>query len=222
MTRRNPIAAAGLVSLCACLLLLPACTFLDGPTAGGPVLLTLSASPQQGTAPLTVGFHATSADGEPCLSYAWDFDETGEELQTTANPSTTHRFARSGEYTVRVTGTDAQGQATDALITVVVENAPPTPSLRMSDDAPVLGEEVLFDATGSIDGDGQVVHFSWAFGDGATAEGPAVRHAYTRLGQFLVRLTITDNEGATATLDHEMTVVEYTSGGCTGGGGVCL
>lgn len=41
--------------------------------------------------------------------------------------------------------------------------------------------------------------FKWDFGDGSTAVGPDVTHAYTKSGGYLVQLTIKDNRGCTNT-----------------------
>jgi PKD repeat protein len=58
------------------------------------------------------------------------------------------------------------------------------------------GEEVAFDASRSKDLDGQLVSYSWDFGDGAIADGPRVTHTYDSAGRYQVRLTITDDSGA--------------------------
>ena len=46
------------------------------------------------------------------------------------------------------------------------------------------------------DGDGDALTFFWEFGDGETAEGAQVEHAFLDAGVFLVRLTVTDVKGA--------------------------
>lgn len=44
------------------------------------------------------------------------------------------------------------------------------------------------------DPDGTVVSYSWNFGDGATATGQSVQHAYARPGRYLVSCTVTDDQ----------------------------
>ena len=67
-----------------------------------------------------------------------------------------------------------------------------------------------FDGSMSIDPDGTVAGYSWNFGDGTTATGPAVDHTFGAPGSYRVTLTVTDSRGATATAS---TVVAVTATG---------
>ncbi len=58
---------------------------------------------------------------------------------------------------------------------------------------------VTFDGRGSYDPDGTIASYSWAFGDGATGNGPVVTHTYAAPGWFNAVLTVTDDAGATGT-----------------------
>ena len=51
---------------------------------------------------------------------------------------------------------------------------------------------VNFDASASTDPDGDVLSFSWDFGDGTTAQGEIVSHMYTNVGSYLATLTAND------------------------------
>jgi hypothetical protein len=55
-----------------------------------------------------------------------------------------------------------------------------------------------FDASATTDSDGTVAGFGWDLGDSATASGPAMSHAFAVAGTYQVKLTATDNDGATA------------------------
>jgi arylsulfatase A-like enzyme/PKD repeat protein len=59
--------------------------------------------------------------------------------------------------------------------------------------------ECTFDGTRSSDLDGSVVSYQWDFGDGTTGSGATVVHDYASSGTYTVHLTVTDDQGATAT-----------------------
>ncbi len=64
------------------------------------------------------------------------------------------------------------------------------------------------DATSSADPDGAITDYRWDFGDGTTATGvkPAT-HAYSRPGNYLVTLTVTDTGNATASRSSTIAAV---------------
>jgi len=71
------------------------------------------------------------------------------------------------------------------------------------------GEAIAFDGSQSYDEDGEIVAYAWDFGDGNTAaEGAAAQltHVYSEAGQYVVTLTVTDNKGATASVQAEVNV----------------
>jgi PKD repeat protein len=70
-------------------------------------------------------------------------------------------------------------------------------SFTYSPKAPVIGEEITFDASSSYDTDGYIVSYNWDFGDGSSAQGPVVTHAYTEAGKHTVTLVVTNSEGLT-------------------------
>ncbi len=53
-----------------------------------------------------------------------------------------------------------------------------------------------FDGSGSSDADGQVVGFSWDFGDGGGGSGSLVSHTFPSEGIYTVALTVEDDDGA--------------------------
>jgi PKD repeat protein len=58
----------------------------------------------------------------------------------------------------------------------------------------------------SSDPDGRVVAWSWSFGDGATATSQNPSHTYGAGGTYTVRLTVTDDRGATGSTSQSVTV----------------
>jgi hypothetical protein len=95
---------------------------------------------------------------------------------------------------VRLSNPDA-GDGTPVLIF--------TPSLRSM----VLGSELLLDASGSYDFDGEITDYAWDLGDGTTGSGMFYSHTYSEEGVYNVTLTLTDNDGKSATGSETIFVI---------------
>ncbi|MDF4805398.1 collagenase, partial [Vibrio parahaemolyticus] len=65
-----------------------------------------------------------------------------------------------------------------------------------------VGESITFSSENSTDTDGQIVSVLWDFGDGTTSTQTQPTHQYGSEGQYTVSLTVTDNDGLTATATH--------------------
>jgi len=65
-----------------------------------------------------------------------------------------------------------------------------------------------FDASATRSGDAlcEACEFEWAFGDGGRATGLIVSHAYQTPGTFTARLTVSDSDGAVATVSVQVIV----------------
>ena len=85
---------------------------------------------------------------------------------------------------------------------IVPVNVPPSASFTFDCSA---GQTCTFDGTGSTDADGTVVAYHWNFGDGFTAEGANVQHAFNLIGNHFVTLTVADN-GGEASLPETKTI----------------
>jgi PKD repeat protein len=143
------------------------------------------------------------------VSYAWDFGDGA----SASGKTTSHAYATAGTYTVRLVVTDDDGATGTTTRSVVVTpptpaNQPPTASFVYSPGSPIAGATVAFDASGSMDPDGAIVSYAWDFGDGGTASGAAVTHAYAFTGTYPVRLAVTDNDGLTDTTTRSIGVGE--------------
>jgi PKD repeat protein len=62
------------------------------------------------------------------------------------------------------------------------------------------------DASKSSDTDGTVASYAWTFGDGTTGAGKTVSHTYATSGTKSVKLTVTDDRGATNSVTTSVTV----------------
>lgn len=65
---------------------------------------------------------------------------------------------------------------------------------------------VTFDGRASSDPDGGALTYRWAFGNGESASGAQVTHAYTSAGAFTATLTVQDPDGASASGSQSISV----------------
>ncbi|MDE9364319.1 PKD domain-containing protein [Luteipulveratus sp. YIM 133132] len=155
---------------------------------------------------LAASFDASgSSDPDGSIaSYAWDF---GDGAAAGSGVSPQHTYAAAGSYPVKLTVTDNDGATTVLTRTVTVEKRPntlPTASFISAEQ----GLTSSFDAAGSSDPDGSIASYAWDFGDGTAAgSGVSPQHTYAQGGTYPVKLTVTDNDGGTATVTRSVTVV---------------
>lgn len=87
------------------------------------------------------------------------------------------------------------------------ENQAPSASFSIDNqEPPRVGTAVSFTANAS-DPDGSVQSYEWNFGDGSTASDSSVSHTYDEPDSVSVRLTVTDDEGASDTTTRAIDVV---------------
>jgi PKD repeat protein len=88
----------------------------------------------------------------------------------------------------------------------------PTPSFTFSPNAPVVEQNVLFDASTSCAGAAPcfstagIVSFNWRFGDGSVGSGETATHFYQTSGTFSVTLTVVNDRGIQASTTKTVTV----------------
>jgi PKD repeat protein len=90
---------------------------------------------------------------------------------------------------------------------ILPPNGTPTASFFFAPTAPSVGTEVLFDASGSSD-DGRIVSYQWNWGDGdaESTSKATIQKDYEAAGTYTVRLTVTDDNGLSASSDQTITV----------------
>jgi Metal-dependent hydrolase len=84
-------------------------------------------------------------------------------------------------------------------------NQPPTVTVSASPTSGIAPLPVSF-SSNSSDPDGSIVSYNWTFGDGQTATQPFTSSTYASAGTYTARLTVTDNQGATASASVVITV----------------
>ncbi|NQS97667.1 MAG: PKD domain-containing protein [candidate division Zixibacteria bacterium] len=135
---------------------------------------------------------SSDADGD-ALNFFWDFGDGG----AAEGQSVTHRYPKTGKYEAVLIVSDMSGQVGNSSLLrfPVWVNLSPVADAGLSIIA-APGEILTFDASESSDPDGEIVRYSWDFGDGSRAEGKTVTHAYKRAEHYSVSLRVEDNSGS--------------------------
>ena len=100
--------------------------------------------------------------------------------------------------------TPSQTSVTGTQTVEEAQAVPPYSVARASKFYAKVGEPIEFDGSLSSDPNGEIVKYIWDFGDGTTAEGVKVSHAYELPGKYIVVLTVEDNEGLVDTNDESL------------------
>jgi len=151
-----------------------------------------------------ISFNASDSydpDGN-ITNYFWDF---GDGTNTTG-VTVDHVYVDDGVYTITLVVTDDDGKTASKSAVKTVSNRPPIALFTENPTIAFTDEIIHFDASSSNDPDGSVISYFWDFGDGTDATGVTVNHAYEDDGVYTVTLTVTDDDGETASKSAVETV----------------
>jgi len=136
------------------------------------------------------------------VKYEWDFDYDGRVFIVGATGRTASMGYPDGPalVTIALQVTDDRGASQIATTQVTVVNVAPT----VEAGGPYVGEvDSLIGMAGTAVDPGFVdqtgLTYRWDFGDGTQGSGPIVSHSYPQAGNYEVKLTVTDKDGAQGT-----------------------
>ena len=97
--------------------------------------------------------------------------------------------------------------------TAIMNRPPPNQAPVARFSAPPTAranDAILFDASESVDPEGDPLIYSWNFGDGSKPEvsWPQIEHRYGVARTYVVRLTVTDHDGASDTASRVVAVAQ--------------
>jgi DNA-binding beta-propeller fold protein YncE/PKD repeat protein len=153
----------------------------------------------------TVNGAASTTDGTAPFNYSWTFGDTGVGWGS----SVTHLYGAVGVYLVTVVVTDAGGGTSSVTSTVTVV-ALPTVTVSVS-PSNITDVNLPITFTGTANGGTTPGNGSWTFGDGTTAAGTTVHHAYTAAGAYFATYHYRDASGSTASQFVAVTVNPTTA-----------
>ncbi len=149
-----------------------------------------------------VHFNDNSYDTDgSVVSWYWEFGDGHNS--TLQNP--THTYPDDGTYTINLTVIDDDGASSASKDNITVRNVPPTADFYYVPPSPDDLDNVSFYDLSS-DADGNVVSYSWEFGDGNTSNEQNPSHTYANNGIYTVKLTVKDDDGASDPVLHSILI----------------
>jgi PKD repeat protein len=181
-----------------------ACSFKGGGGGGSDDSVEITADVQTGVAPLTVEFTGPfERGGNAILLYEWDFGDPDSGANNSSSLRVpTHTYNAPGTYTVTLTTTTSEGDATETLTDFITVDAPVVAPQAFFSAAPLTGDTPLNVSftDQSVPGSSPITDWLWNFGDPAsgsanfrTDQNPT--HLYEFSGSFTVTLTVTTADG---------------------------
>ena len=129
-------------------------------------------------------------------------DSSEESL--TAAIDTTNLDNGSHTLFLRAFNQHRQQGVVSAVEFIISDNNSPTPSFT----ANCIDLNCSFDASDSSDVDGNIIEYSWLFGDGDQGQGVNITHSYAAAASVTVELNVTDDAGSTSTISRSITISE--------------
>ena len=157
----------------------------------------------------SITFASTSvANAGNIVSWNWDFGDGTILVLTSASPFT-HTFTTAGTYIVTHSVVTNKGCKSALQSSQIIINPQPQPGFILP--AVCLSDAFAQFIDTSKIASGTITNWAWNFGD--PSSGPLntsilqnPKHKYFSIGNYIVTLTITSNNGCTSTLSQSFTV----------------
>jgi len=134
------------------------------------------------------------------VQWSWDFGDG--TISDEVSPS--HAYRQNGLMEIILTVTDESGASDTAIASINVGNLPPVAALTVVEATLPTGSAFSFNASGSYDPSpqGSLTRFEWSLDGGNEYELettlPSLAHTFVDDGQVVVRVRVTDSDGAIA------------------------
>ncbi len=121
--------------------------------------------------------------------------------------SVNHTFTKSGAFEARFMVSDRYGAIAEKAIGIMVENIRPTVMALVEPQVTLVGQQVNFSAVvDDTPSDLKTLRVEWNFGDGSTGNSMNESHAYSKTGNYLVRVVVKDDNNDTDEASFTVTV----------------
>lgn len=138
------------------------------------------------------------------LIFTWNFGD-GTVLQ---GQNVSHSFTEQGLYNVSLSLADQHGATDQESVLIGIETNVP-PNITQMSWTPTTNTDVpvTINFTGAAsDPNGSIASYLWDFGDGGSSSDQNPAYVYQYGGDFLVKLTVEDDEGLTIASQNYITI----------------
>ena len=181
--------------------------------AGGTERVTQDITVLQTTGLVEAGFVAGVADPsrgqrisftntshEDFQTFFWDFGDGN----TSNQPAPTHSYNRSGDYTVVLTATMADGTTDSILYSIRVAANQGNLEASFTSFASDAPRQQTMNFRANTEGNAN--RFDWDYGDGNRGSGASPDHTYAASGTYTVTLRVRNSDGQSDTTSQQVTV----------------
>ncbi|MFP4393666.1 MAG: PKD domain-containing protein, partial [Anaerolineales bacterium] len=149
----------------------------------------------------------TSIDTSLPMTYTWDFGD-GSSIVATSEPTVTHTFTDSIDYTVHLIVENPYDDAAFSEVIPVYQPVTAT-GFDFEPETDASDWETQFTAVYTPASASQPVSYIWDFGDGGvsvTTNNATILHTFPATDTYTVLLTTTNGYGGEVTATHQVTV----------------
>lgn len=145
------------------------------------------------------GSGSSDLDGH-IVDYYWTFGDGEDALGI----NVVHVYTDPGVYSIDLIVEDDEGATGN--FEALIEVTPPNIEPEAKFSTVCIENKCTFDASSSVDSDGEIINWEWTLGDGSQDEGSEIAHVYEEADDFTVVLTVMDDDQATDKSSHTVSV----------------
>ena len=147
--------------------------------------------------PMNVSFTATIPNSGMFRRLVWDFGDRTAPIDFGQLQSGQHTYTTAGAFTVTLNAIDSFGCSHTITKNNYIRVNGPTANFGALQASGCKGLVVTFTDSTITDGINSIVNWKWDFGDGSsqTYSAPPFQHQYDSIGNYDVKLVVTDSYG---------------------------
>ncbi len=164
-------------------------------------------SPTEAFTNIKIDFKDQSTDIDGSIKdRKWNFGDGSKS--NLKNP--THEYADDGTYDVKLIVTDDDGFTSNVTKELNIKNRPPRADFTFEHKDGDKTSKIIYFSDNSSDPDGEIVNWTWYIGEDIVY-GRDIEHEFSSTGKFDVKLIITDDDGASSSIEKTVNIREKSA-----------